>query len=172
VMSKKPEILVLSGGVGGAKFADGMYQVLPPDSLTVCVNTGDDFEAFGLAISPDLDTVCYTLAGMANPETGWGLHGETYHTLEAIGRLEGPTWFKLGDMDLATHLERTRLLREGMTLSKITSRFCENWGIHARVVPMTNQPVRTLVRTHSGIIPFQEYFVKLNCEPVVEGFIF
>jgi LPPG:FO 2-phospho-L-lactate transferase len=171
-MKKFPAILLLSGGVGGAKFADGMHQVLPTGSLSICVNTGDDFEAFGLAISPDLDTVCYTLAGIANPETGWGLEGETFKALDAIEKLGGPSWFTLGDKDLATHLERTRLLREGMTLGQITTRFCKKWGIDAHIFPMTNQPVRTLIITPSGKIPFQEYFVKEKCEPVVKGFEF
>ena len=172
-MNSSPQIVVLSGGVGGAKFADGLYRVLPKGNLTVCVNTGDDFSAYGLSISPDVDTVCYTLAGIANPETGWGQADETWNTLEAIEKLGGPVWFKLGDKDLSTHLERTRLLSEGWTLSEVISRFCDKWGIQARVLPMSNEPVSTMVKTiGNGQIPFQEYFVEKKCEPMVEGFIF
>ena len=172
-MNSSPQIVVLSGGVGGAKFADGLYRVLPKGNLTVCVNTGDDFSAYGLSISPDVDTVCYTLAGIANPETGWGQADETWNTLEAIEKLGGPVWFKLGDKDLSTHLERTRLLSEGWTLSEVISRFCDKWGIQARVLPMSNEPVSTIVKTiGNGQIPFQEYFVEKKCEPMVEGFIF
>ena len=172
-MNSSPQIVVLSGGVGGAKFADGLYRVLPKGNLTVCVNTGDDFSAYGLSISPDVDTVCYTLAGIANPETGWGQADETWNTLEAIEKLGGPVWFKLGDKDLSTHLERTRLLSEGWTLSEVISHFCDKWGIQARVLPMSNEPVSTIVKTiGNGQIPFQEYFVEKKCEPMVEGFIF
>jgi LPPG:FO 2-phospho-L-lactate transferase len=171
-MSFNHRIVVLSGGVGGAKFAYGLFHALPRGNLTVCVNTGDDFTAFGLAISPDLDTVCYTLAGLANPETGWGLEGESWTILESIRKLGGPAWFKLGDKDLATHLERTRLLAEGHTLSEITDRFCAYWGIQAKIFPMSDQTVRTMVDTRDGgVIPFQEYFVARNCEPVVKGII-
>jgi LPPG:FO 2-phospho-L-lactate transferase len=168
-----PSILVFSGGVGGAKFVDGLNQVLPPGKLSVCVNTGDDFEAFGLSISPDLDSVCYALAGIANPETGWGLSDDTWNVIEAIGNLGGPTWFSLGDKDLATHLERTRLLRLGLPLTKITTIFCNTWGIQANVLPMSDQPVQTRVDTvEFGLISFQEYFVERRCEPKVMGFIF
>ncbi len=172
-MISYPNIVLLSGGVGGAKFADGLYRVLPKGNLTVCVNTGDDFKAFGLAISPDLDTVCYTLAGLANPETGWGQEGESWTVLESIKRLGGPAWFRLGDKDLATHLERTRLLAEGHTLSDITNRFCTKWGIQAKIIPMSDQTVSTFVDTNEyGLIPFQDYFVARNCEPWVKGIIF
>jgi LPPG:FO 2-phospho-L-lactate transferase len=168
-----PSILVFSGGVGGAKFVDGLYHVLPPGKLSVCVNTGDDFEAFGLSISPDLDSVCYALAGIANPETGWGFRDETWNVIEAIGKLGGPTWFSLGDKDLATHLERTRLLRQGLSLTKITTIFCKTWGIQASVLPMSDQPVQTRVDTvEFGLISFQEYFVERRCEPKVTGFVF
>ncbi len=172
-MNSSPQIVVLSGGVGGAKFADGLYRVLPKGNLTVCVNTGDDFSAYGLSISPDVDTVCYTLAGIANPETGWGQADETWNTLEAIKNLGGPVWFKLGDKDIGTHLERTRLLSEGWTLSEVISRFCDNWGIQAKILPMTNEPVCTVVKTSKDSqISFQEYFVENKCEPLVQGFIF
>jgi LPPG:FO 2-phospho-L-lactate transferase len=127
---------------------------------------------FGLTISPDVDTVCYTLAGIANQETGWGLAGETWRALEGINTLGGPTWFRLGDRDLGTHLERTRRLRQGHTLSQITADFCRAWGVRTTVLPMTDDPVRTIVETPEGELSFQEYFVHLRCEPEVRGFRF
>ncbi len=166
------KIVALAGGVGGAKLADGLAQVLDPADLTVVVNTGDDFEHFGLSISPDLDTVCYTLAGLANPDTGWGLAGETWNALEAAKTLGGPGWFSLGDRDLGTHLERTRRLQAGKSLSAITADFCRAWGVRPRVLPMSDQPVRTIVQTDEGDLPFQRYFVERVCEPQVNGFHF
>ena len=167
------KIVALAGGVGGAKLVDGLAQLLPPGDLTVIVNTGDDFEHLGLAICPDLDTVCYTLAGLANPETGWGRRAETFNALENIQTLEGPDWFRIGDKDLATHLERTRRLREGQSLSQITRHFCRAWGVHHLVLPMSDQPVHTMVNTlESGELPFQEYFVHQKCAPQVRGFRF
>lgn len=166
-------LLALAGGVGGAKLAHGLAQILPPKDLTIIVNTGDDFEHWGLTICPDLDTVCYTLAGLANPDTGWGRAGETFRALEEIGRLGAPTWFRLGDRDLATHIERTRRLKEGQTLTQITRDFCQAWGIQHTVLPMSDQPVRTMVDTiEYGELPFQEYFVKHQCKPRVRGFRF
>jgi len=165
--------VALAGGVGGAKLADGLAQLLPPQDLTVVVNTGDDWEHLGLAISPDLDTVCYTLAGLANPETGWGRAGETFQMLAALRTLGGPDWFGLGDSDLATHLERTRRLKAGASLSQVTSDFCRAWGVAWTVLPMSDQPVHTLVDTvEHGELPFQEYFVLRRCEPRVRGFRF
>ena len=166
------KIVALAGGVGGAKLAHGLAQILPPEDLTVIVNTGDDFEHYGLYISPDLDTVCYTLAGLANPETGWGREGETWNAIENAKRLGGPEWFNLGDQDLGTHLERTRRLKEGDTLSKITKDFCKAWGIEHTLLPMSDQPVRTMVDTDEGELAFQEYFVHRRCEPRVRGFRF
>ena len=166
------KIVALAGGVGGAKFAHGLAQVLPPDDLTVIVNTGDDFEHYGLSICPDLDTVCYTLAGMANPDTGWGRVDETWNVMENASRLGGPGWFQLGDGDLGTHLERTRRLKEGQTLTQITDAFCRAWGIQQRILPMSDQPVRTIVETEAGDLAFQEYFVHRRCEPRVRGFRF
>jgi LPPG:FO 2-phospho-L-lactate transferase len=167
------KIVALAGGVGGAKLADGLAQILPPEDLTIVVNTGDDFEHLGLTICPDLDTVCYTLAGLANPETGWGRLDESWQVLENIGRLGGLDWFRLGDKDLATHLERARRLREGQTLSQITSDFCRAWGVKHTVLPMSDDPVRTIVDTvEYGELPFQEYFVHRRCEPRVKGFRF
>ena len=166
------KIVALAGGVGGAKFTHGLAQVLPPEDLTVIVNTGDDFEHYGLYICPDLDTVCYTLAGLANPETGWGRVNETWNVIQNAVRLGGPDWFRLGDRDLGTHLERTRRLNVGHTLSQITQDFCQAWGIKQTVVPMSDQPVRTIVETGEGDLAFQEYFVHRRCEPRVTGFRF
>ncbi len=165
--------VALAGGVGGAKLAHGLAQILPPQTLTILVNTGDDFEHFGLTICPDLDTVCYTLAGLANPETGWGRREESWRALENVRRLGGPDWFRLGDQDLGTHLERTRRLREGQPLSAITRDFCRAWGIAHRVLPMSDDPVRTIVSTEEyGDLPFQEYFVRYAWQPRVRGFRF
>ena len=166
------KITALAGGVGGAKLAHGLAQVLPPEDLTVIVNTGDDFEHLGLHVSPDLDTVCYTLAGLANPDTGWGRSGETWQMMENLKLLGGPEWFNLGDQDLATHLERTRRMHEGECLSAITRDFCERWGVKQNVLPMSDEPVRTIVETVEGDLPFQEYFVHRKCEPAVRGFRF
>jgi LPPG:FO 2-phospho-L-lactate transferase len=157
---------------GGAKLAHGLAQILSPEDLTVIVNTGDDFEHYGLYISPDLDTVCYTLAGMANPETGWGRVNESWKVIENTSKLGGPDWFRLGDQDLGTHLERTRRLKEGQTLTRITEGFCKAWGVEHAVLPMSDQPVRTIVETEEGDLAFQEYFVHRHCEPRVTGFRF
>lgn len=166
------KITALAGGVGGAKLAHGLAQILPPEDLTVIVNTGDDFEHLGLYICPDIDTVCYTLAGLANMETGWGRAGETWKTIENIERLGGPGWFRLGDQDFGTHLERTRRLKEGQSLTKIIKDFCQAWGIQHAVLPMTDSPVRTMVDSDEGELAFQEYFVHRRCEPKVKGFRF
>ena len=166
------KIVALAGGVGGAKLAHGLAQILKPEDLTVIVNTGDDFEHYGLYICPDLDTVCYTLAGLANPETGWGRVDETWNAFENAAKLGGPGWFNLGDQDLGTHLERTRRLKAGDSLSQITKDFCTAWGIEHTILPMSNQPVRTMVDTDEGELAFQEYFVHRRCEPRVKGFRF
>ncbi len=166
------KIVALAGGVGGAKLADGLAQILPPTDLTIIVNTGDDFEHLGLYVAPDMDTVCYTLAGLANPETGWGRADETWQAITSLERLGGPGWFRLGDRDLGTHLERTRLLRAGLALSEVTQRFCAAWGVKQRILPMSDQPVRTIVQTDQGDLVFQEYFVERHCEPRVAGFEF
>ncbi|GAB4464769.1 MAG: 2-phospho-L-lactate transferase [Anaerolineales bacterium] len=165
-------ITALAGGVGGAKLAHGLAQLLEPNDLTIIVNTGDDFEHLGFYICPDLDTVCYTLAGLANPQTGWGRADETWNAMANLKRLGAPDWFNLGDGDLATHIERTRRLREGQTLSQVTRDFCAAWGIRQAVLPMSDQPVRTIVETEEGDLPFQEYFVHRRCEPRVKGFRF
>ena len=166
------KIVALAGGVGGAKLAHGLAQILSPEELTIIVNTGDDFEHYGLYICPDLDTVCYTLAGLANPETGWGRVDETWNVIQNASNLGGPSWFNLGDQDLGTHLERTRRLHEGHTLSQITRDFCKAWDIGHTVLPMSDQPVRTIVETDEGELAFQEYFVHRRCEPRVKGFRF
>jgi LPPG:FO 2-phospho-L-lactate transferase len=139
--------------------------------MVVC-NTGDDFEHLGLSISPDLDAVLYTLAGVANPETGWGRAGETWSFMRALEQLGGATWFRLGDADLATHVERTRRLAAGESRSAISDDFCRRLGVRARLLPMCNEPVRTLVHTEDGVLPFQRYFVEQRCAPRVKGFEF
>ncbi len=166
------KIVALAGGVGGAKLVDGLAQVLAPEELTVIVNTGDDFEHWGLHISPDLDTVCYTLADLANPETGWGRADESWQAFENVARLGGTDWFRIGDRDLGTHLERTRRLREGDSLSQITHEFCAAWGVVHGVFPMSDDPIATMVHTNEGILPFQEYFVQQKCQPIVKDFMF
>ena len=165
-------VLALAGGVGGARLARGLAGVLDPDRLTVVVNTADDFEHLGLPVSPDLDTVMYTLAGRANPETGWGVAGETWSFMQALGDLGGETWFQLGDRDLATHVVRRGMLESGKTLSEATEALCRALGIRHRVVPMSDRAVRTVVETDEGTLPFQDYFVRRRCEPRVSGFRF
>lgn len=165
-------VLALSGGVGGAKLALGLYRVLPPDTLTVVANTGDDFEHLGLSISPDLDTLLYTLSGQANPELGWGRDGETWTFMNALDALGGATWFRLGDGDLATHVERTRRLRAGESLSAIIDDFRRLLGIRAQLLPMSDDPVRTRLLSEDGWLDFQDYFVRLRCEPVISELVF
>ena len=165
-------VLALSGGIGGAKLALGLYRILPPGALTVVANTGDDFEHLGLAISPDIDTLLYTLAGLDNPELGWGRRDETWTFMAALERLGGETWFNLGDSDLATHVERTRRLAAGESLSQITDDFRRRLGISARLVPMSDDRVRTRLRTDEGWLDFQDYFVRQHCAPVVREIAF
>jgi LPPG:FO 2-phospho-L-lactate transferase len=162
-------ILALAGGVGGAKLANGLAQLLPPGELVVAVNTGDDFQHLGLHIAPDLDTVMYTLAGRNNAVTGWGLAGETWQFMAALGNVGGETWFRLGDQDLATHIERTRRLNEGQTLSAATAALCRAFGVPQRIIPMSDDPVRTIIHTDAGNLAFQDYFVRLKCEPAVRA---
>ncbi len=171
-MSGAIKVVAVSGGIGGAKLALGLYRVLPADSLMVACNSGDDFEHLGLSISPDLDTVLYTLAGVADPETGWGRADETWTFMQALESLGGETWFRLGDADLAIHVERTRRLVDGESLSDVSDDLCKRLGVRARVVPMSDQPVRTMVHTDDGILAFQRYFVQNRCEPGVTGFTF
>ena len=161
-----PRILAVSGGVGGAKLALGLARLLPPDDLTIVVNTGDDETFHGLRVSPDVDSVVYALAGMTSRETGWGVEGDSFRAMEALGRLGGETWFRLGDLDLATHLRRTELLAAGRTLSEATREICAALGVRHAVAPMSDAPVRTIIETaESGAMAFQDYFVRRACEP-------
>lgn len=162
----------MAGGVGGAKLVDGLAAQLPAEELAVIVNTGDDFEHLGLTICPDLDTVTYTLAGLANPQTGWGRAEESWNFLAELETLGGPTWFKLGDRDLALHIERTRRLQAGEPLSQVTRHLCRHLGVEVQVLPMSDQPVRTIVDCAEGQLAFQQYFVARRCEPAVRGFSF
>lgn len=167
------KVVTLAGGVGGAKLVHGLAANLSPDELTVIVNTGDDFEHCGLFISPDLDTVCYTLAGIANPATGWGRVDETWHVFQTMQALGGPNWFQLGDKDIATHLFRTHRLVHGEKLSAITLEMCAAWGVQYPVYPMSDDAVRTIVHTvDAGRLSFQEYFVKYHCGPRIQSFEF
>ena len=165
-------IVALAGGVGGARLALGLAKVLPPDKLTIVVNTGDDEIFHGLRVSPDLDTMMYALAGLTNTETGWGVAEDSFNALEMLGRYGGPTWFNLGDKDLATHIRRTELLREGWPLSKVTRELCQRLGIDHKIIPMSDDRVSTIVETEDGDLPFQVYFVERQCEPVVKGIRF
>lgn len=162
------QVTLLAGGVGGAKLADGLCQLLPPEQLTIVVNTGDDFVHLGLTICPDVDTVMYTLAGVANTETGWGRAGESWRTMGEVGRLAGPDWFGLGDLDLATHLIRSHLLAEGLSLTAVTQHLSHHFGIQHPILPMSNQPAPTMIETESGLLPFQNWFVKERWQPVAK----
>ncbi len=170
--SADKSVLALSGGVGGAKLALGLADVLPPGQLHVMANTADDFRHLGLHISPDIDTLLYTLGECANEVLGWGLAGETWNAMDALQRLGGETWFRLGDKDLATHLWRTNLLDQGDSLSQITATLARQLGIASHIHPMCEEVVRTTVRCPERDLPFQHYFVKEHCAPVVTGFSF
>jgi LPPG:FO 2-phospho-L-lactate transferase len=171
-MPPEGRVVVLSGGVGGAKLVLGLSRVLPPERLLVVANTADDFEHFGLTICPDLDTVTYTLAGLADPVRGWGRSDESWHFMETLRSLGGEDWFNLGDRDLALHADRSRRLAAGESLSQVTAAFLRRLGVAVPVVPMTDDPVRTLVETADEALPFQHYFVRLRSAPVVTGFRF
>jgi LPPG:FO 2-phospho-L-lactate transferase len=162
-------VVAICGGVGGAKLAHGLYEALPPGTLTVIVNTADDFQHLGLHISPDLDTVLYTLGGRADMERGWGRADETWHCLSAAGELGGDQWFQIGDRDMAMHVMRTHWLQWGKTLSSFAEHVTHNFGIRASVLPMSNDVVSTWISTHDGLMPFQHYFVKEQCAPIVKG---
>jgi LPPG:FO 2-phospho-L-lactate transferase len=164
--------LALSGGVGGAKLVAGLAQVLPPDALVVAVNVGDDFEHLGLTICPDVDTVLYTLAGSVHPQQGWGRADESWQVLDEIRRLGGDDWFRLGDRDIALHLLRRQLLEQGCTLSEASMRLAERLGVKPTVVPVTDHKLRTVVDTDRGRLAFQDYFVRLRCEPCVRSLRF
>jgi LPPG:FO 2-phospho-L-lactate transferase len=164
------KVVALSGGVGGARLLDGLARALPPGSLTAIVNTGDDFVHLGMSVSPDLDTVMYTLAGLAHEERGWGLAEETFAGLAMVKRYGGPDWFGLGDRDLATHLLRSEALRAGEPLSAITARLCGALGIEHPILPMSDALVRTMIETTSeGTLPFQQWFVRRRAEPPVRA---
>lgn len=165
------KIVCLAGGVGGAKLADGLAQIVPPENLTIIVNTGDDFEHLGLMICPDLDTVMYTLGGAANTETGWGRAGESWRTMGAVGQLGGPDWFNLGDLDLATHLVRTQMLQEGESLTAVTRHLCRQFNIQPAILPMSDQPAPTFIETDEATLPFQVWFVKERWQPPVKQVI-
>jgi LPPG:FO 2-phospho-L-lactate transferase len=162
-------ILALAGGVGGAKLAHGLYRALPPGALTVVVNTGDDFDLHGLRICPDADTVLYTLAGLANEETGWGVAGDTWSALEMLGRYGEEAWFRVGDRDLATHVLRTVRLRAGWTPSQVLAAFVQALGVLAALLPMCDEPIPTMVRTPAGELSFQDYFVRRQHRDPVTG---
>lgn len=162
-------VLALCGGVGGAKLAFGLSRALPGENLTIVVNTGDDFEHLGLTICPDIDTVLYTLSDLADRERGWGLAGETWGFMKAMGRLGGETWFNLGDHDLAMHVERTRRLSAGESLSQVTDFLARRLGVAPAIIPMCDDPVRTWVDTEQGRLAFQHYFVRDRCAPVARA---
>jgi LPPG:FO 2-phospho-L-lactate transferase len=167
-----PGIVALCGGVGGAKLAYGLARALPPHELTIVVNTGDDFQHFGLTICPDVDTVMYTLADSDNRDTGWGRAAETWAVMDELGRLGGDTWFKLGDKDLALHLMRRQQLDRRERLTTVTRHLAARLGVKSAVLPMSDEPVRTIVETSEGDLAFQDYFVRRRCEPKVTGFRF
>ena len=161
-------LVVLTGGTGGAKLIEGLSHEIDPAQLTIVCNTADDFLFHGLYISPDLDTIIYTLAGLSDPEQGWGIRGDTFTVLQRLKELGGETWFKLGDKDIATHITRTRWLREGLTLSEVTDRLRRHLGVKARVFPMSNDGIETRMDTDEGELSFQEYFVKRSWQPTVK----
>ena len=166
------KILAVTGGVGGAKLCLGLAHLLNPEQLAFAVNIGDDFEHFGLHISPDIDTLTYTLSGLSNREQGWGREGETWHFIEAMRTLGGDAWFNLGDADLAMHVFRTEGLKRGQTLSEVTATIAGRLGIKHQIFPVSDNRVPTVIHTDEGALPFQEYFVKRRCEPEVKGFDF
>ena len=165
-------MVALSGGIGGAKLALGLSRILPAANLLVVANVGDDFEHLGLHISPDADTLMYTLAGLDNSKLGWGRQDESWAFMETLKALGGDDWFRLGDRDLAVHVERTRRLQRGETFSAITADFCRRLGVGPRVLPATDDRLRTRLRTDEGWLDFQDYFVRLQCRPVVREFAF
>jgi len=165
-------IVALAGGVGAARFLQGLIRVVQEEEVTVIVNTGDDIELYGLHISPDLDIIMYTLAGIVNEETGWGIQGDTFHFLEMLQKYGQETWFKLGDKDLATHIYRTNLIKSGLPLSEVTSRLCQSLGLKVKILPMTNDKFETKIVTDKGVMHFQEYLVKRGAQDKVINVIF
>lgn len=165
-------ILAITGGVGGAKLALGLSRLLGPEELAFVVNTGDDFTHLGFPVSPDIDTLIYTLSGTCNTETGWGRSNEGWQFMQALKEIGGETWFALGDKDLAMHVERRRMLGEGLTIGEVTASLAKSFGIAHKIFPMSNEQVRTRVLTEQGEMDFQHYFVREKCEPMVTGFEF
>lgn len=165
-------VVVLSGGVGGAKLVDGFAQLLEPQALTIAVNTGDDFRHLGLYVSPDIDSVTYMLANLASAERGWGRSDESWNCMDALRQVGAPDWFQLGDRDLALHLYRTSLLEQGLGLTQVTGKITEHLGVRHRVLPMTDDVVQTRIRSGANEYPFQEYFVHLKCQPVLTGYTY
>lgn len=165
-------IVVLAGGVGAARFLQGLVQIVPQDQITVIGNTGDDREFYGLHVSPDLDIVTYTLAGVVDEAHGWGIRDDTYQTMAQLTSYGNEDWFLLGDRDLATHIHRTQQLRQGKTLSEVTADLCKHFGVQLRLLPMTDQPVATHIQTPAGLLHFEEYMVKRHCLDTVQGVTF
>ena len=162
-----PKLIAFSGGIGGSKLVQGLAALVDPRDLLVVANTGDDFEHLGLHVSPDIDTVIYTITGRVNPSTGWGIAGETWSFMKMLATLGGPTWFNLGDGDLALHVLRSYRLRAGESLTAIVEDYCRSLGVPFRLLPMTDDPVRTMVETDEGVLAMQNYFVERRCEPRV-----
>jgi LPPG:FO 2-phospho-L-lactate transferase len=165
-------IVVLAGGVGAARFLEGIVQVVPQDQLVVIANTGDDREFYGLHVSPDIDIVMYTLAGIVDEKNGWGIRDDTYHTMKQLTDYGNEDWFMLGDRDIATHIHRTNRLREGKTFSEITEELCQRFGLQLRILPMSNQAIATHIQTPIGLIHFEEYLVKRRCSDEVQDVVF
>ncbi len=165
-------IVVLAGGVGAARFLQGLVQVVPQHELTIIANTGDDREFYGLHVSPDIDIVMYTLAGIVDEKYGWGIHNDTYHTMQQLTSYGNDDWFTLGDRDLATHIHRTNLLRQGKTLSEVTEELRQHFHLQPRIIPMTDQPFTTHIQTPTGLIHFEEYLVKRHCSDEVQDVVF
>lgn len=165
-------IVVLAGGVGAARFLQGVVQVVPQDQLVVIANTGDDRDFYGLHVSPDIDIVMYTLAGLVDEKNGWGIRDDTFHTMQQLTSYGNEDWFALGDRDLATHIHRTNLLRQGKTLGEITEELRQHFGLQLRILPMSNQPIATHIQTPIGLIHFEEYLVKRRCSDEVQDVVF
>ena len=165
-------IVVLAGGVGAARFLQGVVQVIPQDQLVVIANTGDDREFYGLHVSPDVDIVMYTLAGIVDEKNGWGIRGDTFHTMKQLTSYGNENWFALGDRDLATHIHRTNLLQQGKTFSEITDELRQHFGLQLRILPMSDQPIATHIQTPAGLIHFEEYLVKRRCSDEVQDVVF
>jgi LPPG:FO 2-phospho-L-lactate transferase len=171
-------IAVLAGGVGAARFLQGLVQIVHQEQITVIANTGDDYEFYGLHVSPDIDIVMYTLAGIVDQQNSWGIHNDTYNTMQQLTNYGYEDWFLLGDRDLATHIHRTNLLRQGKTLSKVTEILCQHFfglqkdNYHIRILPMSDQPVATHIQTPAGLLHFEEYLVKRRCADEVQDVLF